>query len=517
MMAALPETVTIEQLRAAIAQKKRELAEASLRAFVEQAWSVLEPSTPFVPGIHVDAICEHLQAVSDARIRNLIANVPPGHAKSLTAAVFWPAWDWIKHPERRWIFSSYRSDLALRDSVKCRTLIDSNWYQENWPNRVVFKADQNQKSRYENAATGYRVIATIGAGTGERGDMVVVDDPTSADEAESDAKRKAANDWWTGSMSSRLNNPKTGHFVIIQQRLHQEDLTGHMLEKKADYEHLFLPEEFEPERACKTSIWKDPRTKPGELLWPQMRGPEQVAESKTTMGTYRYAGQYQQRPSPSGGGIFKRFWWRYWKPKYMELPPVTVELPDKTQQRIRPIDLPDDFDEMLQSWDCAFKDLRDSDYVAGGLWGSKGASRFLIDQRRERMDLPATMNAIRAMTRKYPKATLKLIEDKANGPAVIQMMRREIQGLLGVNPEGGKIARANAVSPQVEAGNVFLPHPTIAPWVDAFIEELATFPNARNDDQVDQTTQALIRMQTRSPQFPPPAPRRPTGDRSWMA
>lgn len=513
----LPETLTIEQVQAAIHLAKRQLAEKSFRSFVEQAWHVLEPSTPFIPGIHVDAICEHLQAVSEGTISDLIVNVPPGHAKSLITAVFWPAWDWLRKPERRWIFSSYRMDLSLRDSVKCRTLIDSNWYQENWPQRVVLKPDQNQKHRYENTATGYRVVATVGAGTGERGDMVVVDDPTSADQAESDAERNAANEWWTGAMSSRLNNPATGHFVIIQQRLHQEDLTGHMLERKAGYVHLFLPEEFEPERRCETPIWKDPRTKPGELLWSAMRGPEEVEKSKRTMGSYKYAGQYQQRPSPSGGGIFKRHWWRYWKPKFMELPPVTVELPDKTIQRIRPVDLPDEFDEQIQSWDCAFKDLRDSDYVAGGLWASKGPNRYLIDQRRERLDFPGTMEAIRVMTRKYPKATLKLIEDKANGPAVIQMLRRELPGFIGVDPKGGKIARANAVSPLMEAGNVYLPHPAIAPWVDAYIEEMALFPNARNDDQVDHTSQALTRMETRPP-VASTAPRQPVySERGWMS
>src|SRR5207302_17836 len=190
--------------------------------------------------------------------------------------------------------------------------------------------------------------------------------------------------------------------------------------EKGGYELLVLPEEFEPERACSTSIgWRDPRTQPGELLWPQKIGPAEIAALKVKLGSYRYSGQYQQRPSPSGGGIFKRNWWRYWKPKYMDLKPVDVRLPDGTMQKIHAIDLPDDWDEMLQSWDMAFKGLKRSDYVAGGVWGSKGANRFLLTQCRDRMDFPTTVAAVQALSRQWPKAGRKLIEDKANGSAVI--------------------------------------------------------------------------------------------------
>jgi hypothetical protein len=202
---------------------------------VEQAWPVLEPSTAFVPGMACDAICEHLQAVSDGRIADLIINVPPGTAKSLLTAVFWVAWHWIDHPESRWIFASYAGALAIRDSVKCRTLIESAWYQERWGDRFQLREDQNEKKKFENSETGYRVIATIGAGTGERGDFVVIDDPHSVDGAESDTERKTAVDWWTGTMSTRLNNLATGHRIVIQQRLHESDLTGELIESGAGY------------------------------------------------------------------------------------------------------------------------------------------------------------------------------------------------------------------------------------------------------------------------------------------
>jgi hypothetical protein len=243
-----------------------EKARRCLYEFVRQAWSVLEPETPFVDGPHVRAVCDHLQAVSEGRIQNLIVNIPPGHAKSLLTGVFWVAWCSIDHPESRWLFSSYREPLATRDSVKCRRLIESEWYQKNWGDRYQLRDDQNQKNRFENTRTGYRVVVPMCAGTGERGDFVIVDDPHSVDRAESETERRAAIEWWNGAMSTRLNDLATGHKVVVMQRLHEADLTGDLL-TKGGYELLCLPAEFEPERRCNTSIgWSDPR-QPRSVGW----------------------------------------------------------------------------------------------------------------------------------------------------------------------------------------------------------------------------------------------------------
>ncbi|HVN21113.1 MAG TPA: phage terminase large subunit [Dongiaceae bacterium] len=496
---------------------KMEEATRSFKAFVMQAWHVLEPYTKFVDGIHIDAICEHLQAVTEGRIDNLIINVPPGHAKSLTTAVFWPAWAWIDHPETRWLFSSYREQLAVRDSLKCRRLIESDWYQQRWGDRFQLRRDQNEKHRFENNKTGYRVVVPMFAGTGERGDYVVVDDPHSVDQAASDTERTKAVEWWNGSMSTRLNDPAKGHKVVIQQRLHESDLTGDLL-ARGEYEHLCLQAEFEPDRRCRTSIgWEDPRSTAGELLWPQRIDQVALASYKKSLGSYGYAGQFQQRPAPAGGGIFNAWWWRYWKPKYMDLPPVHVRMPDGKLVNIHPVNLPEDFDQEIQSWDMAFKDLAGNDYVAGGIWATKRADRFLMDQVRERLGFPETLDAVERISKKWPKARLKLVEDKANGPAVIQSLRHKVPGLVAVNPAGGKIARAQACSPEVESGNVYLPHPAIAPWVEGFIAECSSFPNGAHDDQVDQMTQALLRLGapplTKST-LPPPS--MPSGPRSWM-
>jgi predicted phage terminase large subunit-like protein len=470
----------------------RELASRGFRDFVQQAWVVVEPSTPFVPGWHIDAIIEHLEAVSSGQVRNLLINVPPRHMKSLLVSVFWAAWEWITWPERRWLYSSYGAQLSIRDSIKCRRLIESSWYQARWADRFALTSDQITKGRFDNNRSGYRLATSVGgAATGEGGDRIVCDDPHNVQEAESDV-RKATLDWFDVVMSTRVNDPKTAARVVVMQRCHQQDLSGHLIEQ-GGWEHLCLPAEFEGAGRATSIGWSDPRTEHGELLWPDRFGTKEIQELKVSLGSYAAAGQLQQRPSPSGGGIIKRHWFRYFQPRGANLPPVLVRLPDGTLTSIAAIEVPHLVDEQIQSWDCAFKDLASSDYVVGQLWGRVGSLYLLGDQIRARMDCPTTVKAVRAMSEKWPNCIAKLIEDKANGSAVIQMLSREIPGILPVNPEGGKVARAAAVSPLIEAGNVYLPHPLYAPWVDDFIEECAAFPNGAHDDQVDAMTQALLR------------------------
>lgn len=499
---------------------KTEKARRRFQEFVRQAWHVLEPHVEFLDGIHIDAICGHLQAVTEGRIRHLIINVPPGHAKSLLTGVFWPAWVWIDHPQARWLFSSYREPLAIRDSVRCRRLIESEWYQQRWGGRFQLRTDQNQKQRFENDRTGYRIVVPMSAGTGERGDYVVVDDPHSVDQAESDAQRAAAVDWWKGSMATRLNNPSQGHKVVIQQRLHEADLTGDLL-LRGGYEHLCLPAEFEPERRCRTSIgWEDPRSAAGELLWPQRANHAVLDGYKVSLGSYRYAGQFQQRPAPAEGGMLKRHWWRYWQPLGLNLPPVPVKHPDGTIEHRQAVELPGRLDQVIQSWDMSFKDTKNADYVVGQVQAAHGANRYLLDQVRDRLDLPGTLLAVRRVSAQWPDAHLKLVEDRANGPAVIQSLRHRIAGLVEVNPEGGKISRAAGASPQLESGNWYLPHPMLKPWVEGFIEECAAFPGGANDDQVDAWSQGARRLLRDRPKaIQPPVVLTPinSGNRSWMA
>lgn len=459
---------------------------------------MVEPGTDYVHGFHIDAICDHLTAVTSGEIRDLIINVPPGYMKSLLTSVFWPSWVWTFRPSERWLCMSYADTLAIRDSLKCRRVIQSNWYQENWGNVFQLTSDQNVKSRFENDKAGFRLAAGVGGGaTGQHGN-IIVDDPIKAEDAYSATIRNTINRWWDETMSTRGSTTKRSR-VIIMQRLHEQDLTGYILAKmKADaeanqYEYLCLPAEYVPTQRVTSIGWKDPRSEPGELLWPEMVSPLALKILKKDLGSYGTAGQLQQQPAPSEGGILKRHWWRFWIPRGMKLPSVMTPLADNTLFEHPQVELPDEFDQMLQSWDMTFKDTKNADFVAGQVWGKVGANRYLLDQVLERMDIVKTIAAVIRMTEKWPKATTKLVEDKANGPAVISMLRNKISGLIPVEPEGSKESRVHAESPTIESGNVYLPHPLIAPWIDELINRAAAFPNAAHDDDIDAMTQALRR------------------------
>jgi predicted phage terminase large subunit-like protein len=452
----------------------------------------VEPATLFVPGWHIDAIVEHLEAVSRSEIRNLLINVPPRHMKSLLVSVFWLAWEWTRWPERRWLYSSYAASLSIRDSVNCRRLIESPWYQQRWGHVFRLTGDQNAKTRFDNNRSGYRLSTSVGGSvTGEGGDRIVCDDPHKVDEVESDAVRKSTIDWWDVVMSTRVNDPKTSAMVVVMQRCHQQDLSGHLLEK-GNWEHLCLPAEYEGQSRATSIGFVDPRQNHGDLLWRERFGEKEIEQLKLSLGSYAAAGQLQQRPSPPEGGLIKRHWFRFFQRRGDSLPPVQVRMPDGTLRSIAPVDAPPAVDEQFQSWDCSFKDLETSDFVVGQIWGRVGADFFLGEQVRGRMNFPATLRAVRDLSARWQGATAKLIEDKANGSAVIQMLQHELPGIIPVNPQGGKVARAAAISPLIEAGNVYLPHPDWAPWVWEFIEECAAFPNGKQDDQVDTMTQAIL-------------------------
>lgn len=480
------------------------MAERELAYYVRQAWPLVEPTNRFIDGWHVHAICDHLEAVTRGEIRNLLINIPPRCMKSTLVCVMWPTWEWTTKPATRWLFSSYADSLAVRDSLKCRRIIQSQWYQENWGDVFQLTGDQNQKTRFENDKTGYRWATGVGGGaTGEGGDRLVSDDPIKAMDAHSAAARQAVITWWDETMSTRLNNPEKSARVVIMQRLHEQDLSGHILAKMAEggvqYEHLCLPMEYEPRQYVSAIGWQDPRTEPGELLWPERFTKAGVAAIKADLGSYGTAGQLQQRPAPAGGGMLKRVWWRFWVPRGVKLSPVVTQLEDGTLFEHPQVELPESFEEMLQSWDMTFKDTKQSDFVCGQVWAKQGADRFLLDQVLERMDMTDTLKAVEAISQKWPKTHAKLVEDKANGPAVISMLRHKLTGLIAVNPQGGKEARVAASAPTIESGNVYLPHPRMAPWVEAFLVSAASFPNAAHDDDIDAMTQALIRWGGRTP------------------
>lgn len=427
---------------------------------------------------------------------------------SMLACVLWPAWMWVRKqkvgregpdyggPVWRGQFASYKLELALRDSVKCRALMQSQWYRETFRPEWQFSGDQNVKGYFENTKRGIRNSLSVGTGTGLRSNAIVVDDPISADDALSDQKIEEHLFWWDNTMSNRFNDMDKGVKVIIMQRLSERDLSGHVL-ARGGYTHLCLPMEFERARCCVTSIgFRDPRTEEGELLFPELFPKPVVEKEKLVKGSGGYAGQYQQRPVPVGGGMIKEHWWNYWAPRGMaeHLPAVRVKRPDGVEVEKRAIELPAEFDAVLQSWDMAFKDLASSDFVVGQVIAAKKAQRFILHQERARMDFPATIAAVKKLSAQFPAAYTKLVEDKANGPAVIQSLHSSLGGFIGVNPIGGKVARAAALSPQIESGCWYLPHPVIAEWVTGYLSEASSFPVGLNDDQVDATTQGGARL-----------------------
>src|ERR1019366_3876920 len=297
-----------------------ELAKRKFRDFIEQAWHVVEPARALISAWHVDAIAEHLQAISEGQIKHLLINVPPGHGKSLIVSVLWPAWQWIRNEngaQWRGLFASYNGGLATRGSGGCRTLMESPWYRDGFSPAWRLSSEQNA-SYFENTNSGFRISLSVGGcGTGFRGDAIVVDDPLNASDQYSETARRESVFWWDQVMSSRLNNLETGSKVIIMQRLHEADLSGHVLEQ-GTYEHLCLPSEFEPERRSVTSIgWRDPRIEPGQILFPVLYPRTVLDQARKDLGAAGYAGQHQQRPSPAEGGVLQRHWWGYWKPRGM--------------------------------------------------------------------------------------------------------------------------------------------------------------------------------------------------------
>lgn len=422
---------------------------------------------------HIDAICDHLEAVTAGQIKRLLINMPPRYMKSICVSVMWPTWEWIKHPSMRWLFASYAASLSTKHSLDRRTIIQSEWYQNNWSNIYSLAGDQNIKTEYANTRQGYMFsTSTGGTATGKGGNRIIVDDPLNPKEAGSDALRSAANTFFDQTLTTRMDNKKTGAIVIVMQRLHEKDLSGHVLEQ-GGYVHLNLPA-----TAPKSVMIHFPHSgkvfeRPeGHILWEDREGAPELEQQKRALGSYGYSGQYDQNPSPAEGGIIKRFWWQF----YDKMPALSY------------------FDSILISVDCSFKDLESSDYVVMQVWGRKGARKYLLDQVRAKLDFPKTVQRLKALISKWPQAKVKLVEDKANGTAVISVLKDSVPGIIAVEPQGGKIARAQAITFTIEAGDVYLPNTELAPWVDDFVEECAVFPKGAHDDQVDAMSQALSRM-----------------------
>lgn len=477
-----PQTHTLEQT-------DRRLAERCLKDFIRQCWPILEPSTPFTSGWHIDAICEHLEAVSRGDIRNLLINMPPRHMKSLSVSVAWPVWEWLTRPERRFLFSSYAASLSIRDSLKCRRLIEHPWFQRRWGHVFQLTGDQNAKIRFENDKTGYRIATSVGgSATGEGGDRVVVDDPHNVQEKESDLIRESTLVWWDETMSTRLNDQKTGCKVIVMQRVHEKDLSGHVL-AQGGYVHLCLPAEFEPARKCMTVLgWEDPRTIKGELLWPSRIGIPELADLKIRLGPTAYAGQFQQTPAPSGGGRFKQDWFRTFAVAH-----ETYRLFDSDGNFVKSVAV-NKCDRFMMI-DPAGTDKAVNDkacYTVMQVWDvTPDFDMILVHQVREQMETPDVADTAVRTARDYDVNGI-WVERDGLGIGVIQTIRRKFGAVHPVKARGSKEARSETAEILMCNGKIYFPGG--APWLFELHQELLRFPKSEYMDQVDTLSHAAIKV-----------------------
>lgn len=475
-------------------EQERRAASASLYEFVKQCWPVVEPGTIFIPSWHIQEICEHLEAVSAGDITRLLINIPPRHSKSTIVSVIWPMWEWLEYPQHKYLAASYSSTLSIRDNLKARRLIQSPWYQERWGHLFAFAGDQNAKQRFENDKTGYRIATSVGGtATGEGGSRLLLDDPHGAQDAQSDAMRESALEWFDQVWSTRLNNPKKDAMITVMQRLHERDISGHIIEDLGGWEHICIPAEWDG-KVRRTMLGPyDPRTKKGELICPERFGEKEITNLKQLLGVYGTAGQLQQDPTPAEGGILKVDNFKLWD--------ATNGLPQ--------------FEYIVQSYDCAFSEKTNNDPTACTVYAVftyKGERNvMLIDAWDEHLSYPdLRKRAIKEWSSEYGESSKAspyarprrpdrvLVEAKASGQSLLQDLRLAKVPAVGYNPgNADKTARAHQAAPTLELGILWIPESSKnkgqpVSWAASFLKQLGKFPTAEHDDYVDTFTQAII-------------------------
>ena len=426
-----------------------------------------------------EEICKELdkflQAVIDRKSPRLMLTMPPRHGKSEIASRRFPAYAFGRHPDLSIISTSYSSDLASRMNRDVQRIMDDEKYAMLFPDsrlygkniRTVAQGSYMRNSDLFEIVGHEGVYRSAGVGggiTGMGANIAIIDDPfKDRMSADSPTIRQNIWEWYTSVLYTRL--APGGGIIIINTRWHTDDLSGRLLAEEASgdgdkWRVVNFPAIAESDEAHR---------KRGEALHPERYPLEQLLKIKAAIGTRDWEALYQQHPTPEGGAIFKEEWLRFWLPK----------------------DLPQKFSSMVLSWDMTFKEGDSSDFVVGQAWGKNGGDFYLLDQVRGRWGCTETIAQFKAFAEKYPQASRKLVEDKANGPAVIDSLKHHISGIIPVEPDGSKVARAHAVTALFEAGNVYIPHPSVCPWAKEYIAELTQFPSAAHDDQVDATTQGL--------------------------
>lgn len=501
----------LQRLESEKANRLAELARHKLADFLRAAWHIVEPATPLMWGWHLDAICDHLEAVTRGEIRNLLITLPPGCTKSILVGVMWPAWVWVKNPAIRWLFAANEGDLATRDSTACRDLIQSDWYRQHFPG-VQIVSDQNVKTWYRNSARGHRQALTVNSSvTGKKGDILVVDDPNDAKHVESEADRKAVTRWW-GAFYNRVNDYKTGRRVVIGQRTHQGDLQG--VCREAGFEELCITEEFEPHRSRATVLgWTDPRTQEGEWLRPERFGPDQKKEAIATLGSAGYRAQHQQDPQSLEGYRFKADWLkRRWR--FCPSSPDFAILEDaRGKYRFKLTG-----SERFFTVDPASSAKTSADFTVISVWtNSPRGDLIWLDCVRAQLEIPDQPKLLEDVYLKHKPRSIG-IEAVASNRALFQFAQRLRLPVRQLNPKGqDKLAHASGAMIVAEAGGLWLPDPSAVKGFPAreVMDELIQFtgsPADLHDDVVDTLSYAVeMRPQVSSGGSSPPSSYAPSG------
>lgn len=496
-------------------EEEADLYARDFRSFFYAAWPIVVPR-PIVPTWHFDAICDHVQAAYEREIDRLLITIQPGAAKSTGFSVLAPAWRWAAHTDERILSASHRDDLATRDTRLSRNVLSSRWYQARWPH-VTLSQDENLKTRYSNTTGGYRIATHVGGGTGDRGSVLLLDDPHNAMAAESDLRLEDAWEWFGNTWGSRLNSSvdDPGVMMVIGQRVHEKDVIGQILgmDDVGRWTHLCLPARYEPshpfvypdrvELPSGRVLQGDPRTEAGELLAPAFMDEERLADVQAPMTLRTREAQYQQHPTPREGSILKAAHWKYYDPQLLNGPDGDVQ-----------VHLLPSFSRIVHSWDTSFKDKTSSDYVVGTVWGQAGGRRYLLRRWKERANLGSTKTAMKEMRewalKLWPNAAhVILIEKSANGVEIIHQLKREIPGVREITVSTSKVSRAEAAEPDLESGAFMLPGwpraDLLGPdesqspaWVVDFVGVCTRFPMGDHDDDVDSFTQAANWMRMKS-------------------
>lgn len=457
----------------------------SFAYFVRTFWPVIDPE-PLRWSWHMEAICNHLQAVTEGKITRLIICIPPGHSKSLLVSVFWQAWQWLRFPGLRELYGSYDETLTLRDSSRCRDLILSDAYQALFRPHWSIRKDINSKSFFGNTEGGQRRTYYMKSSkkTGWRGNHVILDDPLSADDRYNSGIKRLAIDTWEKVLSTRVNDPATAAFVVIMQRLAEDDLVGHLISKYGTrWEQLILPTYFDPARRCRTSIgFEDPRQEPGELLFPSMFPRHVVEEAEQVLGPVDFSAQHQHDPIPQAGGRFDpQFFQFYDQPGNLM---IRLKHRNGTTESLRV-----DYLNRIILVDVATSEKREADFTSIGIWALTLKSELvLLDRISFQKKEPDIINAIVSLyaDRRWGRRPPLWVGIEANGPGkpIAQALTAKGLPVQEIHISQDKLVMSATALVRLQGGMIFFPEYDAFPWVREFTAQLTSFPGGKHDDDV---------------------------------